>query len=145
MFRRAKAWLGWRMYDFLYGVHEVRCPNGMKGRGPLYHNGGDKHGFWTFFSENGQTWCQGEFEIGFETGTWTFYHSNGKPCARGVDGWRRQGSWEFWDEAGCPLDEASFLARYPAIGSRLPKREEEPAGDLSSQAEQSAAADRPRD
>jgi hypothetical protein len=145
MLGKALARLRWGLYDLLHGAREVRYPNGVWGRGPFYHNGGDKHGLWTFYYENGQTWCQGEFSIGFEIGTWTYYHPNGKPCARGVDGGRRQGTWEFWDGAGRPLDEASFLARYPAVASRLPRRDDEPAGDTSSQAEPRAAADGPRD
>jgi hypothetical protein len=145
MLARVLGWLLKPLGDFLLGVREVRYPDGVWGRGPFYQHGWDKHGFWTFYYENGQTWCQGEFEMGFESGSWTFFHPNGKACARGVDGWRRQGTWEFWDEAGCPLDEASFLSRYPAIASRLPKRHDEPEAAESSRADQSVAADLPRE
>lgn len=144
MLTKARDWLIWRLYDFLYGVREVRCPNGVKGRGPFYHGAGDKHGLWRFFYEDGRIWCQGEFEWGFETGVWTFCHPNGRVSARGkVDSWRRQGTWEFWDEAGCPLDEESFLARYPAAASRLPERYDKPAAEDVSNAEPFAAPDRP--
>ena len=139
-----RRWIA-RLRDGLLNgpIREVRCPNGMMGRGRFYHGLGDKDGLWTFYYEDGQTWCEGEFSIDFEIGTWTFYHPNGKACARGVDGWRRQGTWEFWDEAGHPVDEASFLARNPAVASRLPRRDNEPTGDVSRPAERGAAADRP--
>jgi hypothetical protein len=90
----------------------VKCnvPMVLRDAGPFYHGLGDKHGLWRFFYKDGRMWCQGEFEMGFESGSWTFYHPNGQPSARGeLDGWRRQGTWEFWDEAGCPLNEESFV------------------------------------
>jgi antitoxin component YwqK of YwqJK toxin-antitoxin module len=144
MLGKAIARLKWGLYDLLHSARDLRYPNGLRGRGPFYHGLGDKHGLWRFFYENGQMWCQGEYQMGFEVGSWTYYHSNGQPCARGVDGWRRQGTWEFWDEAGCALDETSFLTRYPALASRLPTRDDEPAGDVSSRVQPEAPADRPR-
>ena len=100
-----------------------RYPSGqVRARGPHYH--GDRQGHWTFWHEDGGKECEGQYAQGSESGTWTFYHRNGRSCARGqLEGWRRHGAWEFWDEAGCPLDEAGFLAGYaPADAGRFPNR-----------------------
>src|SRR5262245_17200781 len=105
------------LIELLFPDSVERYPSGkVKSRGQRYH--GDKQGLWLFYYENGQIEAAGDYVAGFECGPWNFCHPDGRLRARGEidEGGYKKGEWEYWDEAGQPLSEGEFRARYPEDG-----------------------------
>jgi len=62
---------------------------------------GLRHGRWRFYHPNGQLASEGNFDLGHEHGLWTMFDDQGNRTAHGefVDG-QKEGTWTFWYDNG---------------------------------------------
>jgi antitoxin component YwqK of YwqJK toxin-antitoxin module len=61
----------------------------------------EKHGDWTWWYPNGQTYCTGHFDHGQPVGKWVFWHANGQKQFEGqyIAG-VQTGEWRWWRDDG---------------------------------------------
>jgi antitoxin component YwqK of YwqJK toxin-antitoxin module len=68
-----------------------------------------KHGKWTVWHQNGNTWSEGYYSNGVDDGRRTGYHENGQKHFQGkYKNGKMAGTWKFWDDTGVKVNEIKY-------------------------------------
>jgi antitoxin component YwqK of YwqJK toxin-antitoxin module len=84
-------------------------PTGKKEISGEFDENGKRKGHWSYWTEEGNLWSEGEFENGVRHGFGTVYYKDGGKYYEGesVEG-KQNGTWKYWNEAGKLVKEVEF-------------------------------------